>query len=111
MQDIKLDNGDIRFDYVTDDEEIVQSAEIILGTRKGEFVFAPEMGLTRSNILGKHYAKELAASDVYEALQQEERIRSVKVKTDINEHDRSITLSLVADIGEGKQKEMEVDYA
>jgi len=53
LQDIKLDDGDIQFDYVNDNQEVIQSAEIILGTRKGEFSFAPEMGLRRANLLGK----------------------------------------------------------
>ncbi|MCC4332639.1 hypothetical protein BFD03_05530 [Limosilactobacillus reuteri] len=110
MQDIKLDDGDIRFDYVNDDQEVIQSAEIILGTRKGEFSFAPEMGLRRTNLLGKKSDVEIASSDVYEALQQEDRLKNINVKAIVNDHDRSITLKLTGNVGETKA-EMEVDYA
>ncbi|MBB1078974.1 GPW/gp25 family protein [Limosilactobacillus sp. STM2_1] len=111
MQDIKLSAGDIQLDYITGSKEIIQSAEIILGTRKGEFVLAPEMGLNHSNLLGKKYAEEMAASDVYEAVRQEERIKNVKVDTKVDKHNRSITLNLTADIGNDKPVEMEVNYA
>lgn len=110
MQDIRLEDGDIQLDYVNDNQEVIQSAEIILGTRKGEFLLAPEMGLRRANLLGKKTDGEIAASDVYEALQQEERLKNVNVKAIVNDHDRSITLKLTGDVG-NTNTEMEVDYA
>lgn len=110
MQDIKLTDKDIQFDYVNGNKEVVQSAEIILGTRKGEFSFAHEMGLRRTNLLGKRSDIEIAASDVYVALQQEERLKNVNVKPILDERNRSITLKLTGNIGETKA-EMEVDYA
>ena len=110
MQDIKLSFKDIQFDYVNGNEEVIQSAEIILGTRKGEFELAPEMGLRRFNLLGKHGDTEIAASDVYEALQAEDRLSNVTVKAKVNKPNRSMTLNLTASIGD-TIAEMEVDYA
>lgn len=110
MKDIKLADGDINFDYVNDVNEVIQSGTIILSTRKGEFTLSDELGMDRSSMLGKNFSKELAASDVYEALQQDERFQNIKTVVEANTHDRTAKINLTATIG-GKDIEMEVDYA
>ena len=77
MKDIKLKDGDIELDYVTGTDEIVQSGTLILSTRRGESDLVPELGMDRSSLLGKNFSKELAVSDVYEALEQDERFTNV----------------------------------
>lgn len=110
MKDIKLTDGDINFNYVEDVQEVIQSGTIILSTRKGEFTLSNELGMDRSSMLGKNFSKELAASDVYEALQQDERFQNIKTAVEANTHDRSAKINLTATIEE-KDIEMEVDYA
>lgn len=111
MKDIKLNDGDIDLDYVTGADEIVQSGTIILSTRKGESDLIPELGMDRSSLLGKKFSKELAISDVYEALKQDERFTNVTALASSNYKDRSAKINLTATVSGGKQVEMEVGYA
>lgn len=111
MQDIKLVDGDMVLDYVKGNDEIVQSAEIILGTRKGEFPFDMSMGLNRTNLLGKKYSEQLAAADVYEAMSQEERLTNVSVTPTINDRERTMTLHVTANTTQGESISEEVEYA
>lgn len=110
MKDIKLADGDINFDYINDVDEVIQSGTIILSTRKGEFTLSDGLGMDRSSMLGKNFNKELAASDIYDALDQDERFQNIKTSIEVNEHDRSAKINLTATI-EDKEVEMEVDYA
>ena len=111
MKDIKLNDGDIELDYVTGANEVVQSGTIILSTRKGEFDLEPELGIDRSSLLGKKFSKELAVSDVYEALKQDERFTNITALASADYKDRSAKINLIATISGGKQVEMEVGYA
>lgn len=110
MKDIKLTDRDINFDYVRDTDEILQSGTIILTTRKSEFSLAPDLGMDRTSLLGKKFSKEIAANDIYEALEQDERFQNVKTDFDVNYHDRSAKVTLTATI-EDEEIGMEVDYA
>lgn len=109
MKDIKLKDGDIELDYVTGTDEIVQSGTLILSTRRGESDLVPELGMDRSSLLGKNFSKELAVSDVYEALEQDERFTNVTASADYQY--RSAKINLMATVSGGKQVEMEVGYA
>jgi phage baseplate assembly protein W len=73
--DIVIENGDIVM--VEGDEELAQSIQSILQTRKGEFFLEPDHGLSFDNILGKQANQYEARDDIVEAVSQEPRVASV----------------------------------
>lgn len=73
--DIVIDNGDIVM--VEDDEELAQSIQSILQTRKGEFFLEPDHGLSFDNLLGKQANQHEARDDIIEAVSQEPRVAAV----------------------------------
>ena len=91
-------------------DEVVQSGTIILSTRRGEFDLVPELGTDRSSLLGKGFSKEIAASDIYDALRQDDRFNSIHTTVVEDRDSRSATIHLTATVKE-QQVEMEVDYA
>lgn len=99
--DLVLENND--FVMVEGDEELVQSVQSNLKTRKGEWFLDENFGLDRTNILEKNNNKDLIHDDIVEACCQDERIATVEelVITD-NRHGRSrlITLRLMKDNGD-----------
>lgn len=98
----KLVNGDLVIEnnelvMIDGDEELVQSVQAILGTRKGEFFLDSEHGLSHENILGKPASQELARDDIIEALMQEERVASVpsiSFEDDKSKRKRNVNLSI-----------------
>ncbi len=110
MKDIKLVDKDINLDLVEGTDEVVQSGTIILSTRRGEFDLVPELGTNRSSLLGKKFSKEIAASDIYDALSQDNRFNDIHTTVVENRNSRSATIHLTATVKE-QQVEMEVDYA
>lgn len=110
MKDINLVDKDINLDLVEGTDEVVQSGTIILSTRRGEFDLVPELGTDRSSLLGKGFSKEIAASDIYDALRQDDRFNSIHTTVVEDRDSRSATIHLTATVKE-RQVEMEVDYA
>ncbi|MCT3385506.1 hypothetical protein [Lactobacillus johnsonii] len=110
MKDINLVDKDINLDLVEGTDEVVQSGTIILSTRRGEFDLVPELGTDRSSLLGKGFSKEIAASDIYDALRQDDRFNSIHTTVVEDRDSRSATIHLTATVKE-QQVEMEVDYA
>ena len=110
MKDIELVDKDINLDLVEGTDEVVQSGTIILSTRRGEFDLVPELGTDRSSLLGKGFSKEIAASDIYDALRQDDRFNSIHTTVVEDRDSRSATIHLTATVKE-QQVEMEVDYA
>lgn len=110
MKDINLVDKDINLDLVEGTDEVVQSGTIILSTRRGEFDLVPELGTDRSSLLGKEFSKEIAASDIYDALRQDDRFNSIHTTVVEDRDSRSATIHLTATVKE-QQVEMEVDYA
>lgn len=110
MKDIKLVDKDINLDLVEGTNEVVQSGTIILSTRRGEFDLVPELGTDRSSLLGKGFSKEIAASDIYDALRQDDRFNNIYTTVVEDRDSRSATIHLTATVKE-QQVEMEVDYA
>ena len=110
MKDIELVDKDINLDLVEGIDEVVQSGTIILSTRRGEFDLVPELGTDRSSLLGKGFSKEIAASDIYDALRQDDRFNSIHTTVVEDRDSRSATIHLTATVKE-QQVEMEVDYA
>ena len=110
MKDINLVDKDINLDLVEGTDEVVQSGTINLSTRRGEFELVPELGTDRSSLLGKGFSKEIAASDIYDALRQDDRFNSIHTTVVEDRDSRSATIHLTATVKE-QQVEMEVDYA
>lgn len=80
--DLAIENGDFAFT----DEDIVQSAEILLKSNKGEWFFDKEQGLDFKKIFGK-VSDGAVRHEVIQALSQEPEIKmieeiSVERKTD-----------------------------
>lgn len=88
-------------------EEIRQSVERILSTRKGEWFLNTEFGLNYDNLLTKQFDRELIELDVREAILQEERIDEViNIDIEHDRQDRKVKIKFVArvqsDILEGE---------
>lgn len=105
-KDIKLDaNGDMVREHgvvqwVYNEEQIAQSARIILATAEGEFELAPEAGLNRDNLLGKNLNQEYLAQDITDALtEQDPRIITVdSIDFVQTERNLKIELEMTADL-------------
>ncbi|AVM69059.1 hypothetical protein C3V36_07285 [Lachnospiraceae bacterium oral taxon 500] len=73
--DLVLENGD--FKIISGEDEILQSLERILTTRKGEWFLNEEIGLDYSELEKKEVDQELLRLSVIEAVLQEERVQEV----------------------------------
>ncbi|PFJ03223.1 DUF2634 domain-containing protein [Priestia megaterium] len=74
-RDLVIENNDLVL--INDDEELIQSVQNTLLTRKGEFFLDPEEGVSHDNLLGKGTSNEEARDDIIEALSRDERIQAV----------------------------------
>lgn len=100
MIDLALnENNDLNLSLIENDEETVQSIGIILRTRQGEFFGDPEMGLDQTNIFGKKYDREIASTDIFEALEQEERVNNSQLVSMI-QTGRSLAVQIKANVGD-----------
>jgi phage baseplate assembly protein W len=100
--DLVIENGELVM--ISDDEELVQSVQAILGTRKGEFFLDSEHGLSHENVLGKPANQDLARDDIIEALMQEERVASIlAVNFDDDKAKRKRNVSLTIEKSNGSQ--------
>ena len=113
MNSPKIINGDLviksnDFVMTTDDEDIIQSVQAVLQTRKEEFFLDLEHGLVRDNIIGKQASQDDARDDVIEAVSQDERIESVEeiIFTD-DRQKRTRTISLTLQKTDGETVQME----
>lgn len=93
--DLVIENGELVM--IDGDEELVQSVQAILGTRKGEFFLDSTHGLSHDNVTGKPANQDLARDDIIEALMQEERVASIPsvvFDDDKAKRKRSVSLSI-----------------
>lgn len=109
--DLVIENND--FVMAEDDEELIQSVQMVVQTSKGEFFLEPDHGLTRDNVLGKEANQDDAHDDIVEVISQEERIASVDeivFNDDRKSRVRSISLTLQKETGEAISiEEVELD--
>lgn len=82
----KIENGDIvikngEWVFVDGDEELAQSVESVLQTRRGEFFLDKEGGLRHENLFGKHTDENALRDDIIEAVSQDDRVNAI---TDIH---------------------------
>jgi phage baseplate assembly protein W len=107
----KLENGDLvvkdgNLVMISGDEELIQSVQSTLRTRKGEFFLDPEYGLSYNNLLGKAISEEEARDDIIEALSKDERIGAVK---DISFLKEGRTLKVSLTIQKQDETELTID--
>lgn len=113
MIDLKLTtDGDLEFDQdlslVDDIEEIKQALLIILKSKKGSFFSDENMGLDQTMLIGKGYDLDYVASNIAEALKQDERVASVVVN-DIKVIGRKLQVVFVATLEHYQTIEMGVE--
>ncbi|HJG83864.1 MAG TPA: hypothetical protein K8V21_00385 [Weissella thailandensis] len=112
MKDIFLDDdGGLDFKTVVDkSDEVMQSIRIILETKLGEFIGAPELGLDRTDLIDKEFNARYASQAIHDALGQDNRIGviSVNVIPDFNKRTTLAKLMLTVD-GEAKETEVELN--
>lgn len=112
MIDLKLTaDGDLEFDQdltLTDEiEEVKQALLIILKSKRGSFFADRNMGLDQTMLIGKKYDLDYAASNIAEALKQDERVASVVVN-DIKVIGRALQVNFIATLERDQTIEMEV---
>ncbi|MCG7409036.1 DUF2634 domain-containing protein [Paenibacillus sp. ACRRX] len=73
--DIQLSDGQVA--WIDGRDELAQSVRIRMGTRLGEYFFAPEMGLDHEKVLGKQVSEEGIREAIMLCLAEEPRIQSV----------------------------------
>lgn len=102
MQDILLKNGDIVFDssdlrVVSEEDELAQSVQNLLGIQAGEFIIEKGVGLDRGNMIGKDYHADYLKQDIaYAIKEQEPRITFIEnITTFIENRKLFIELSMV----------------
>ncbi|MGE7716970.1 DUF2634 domain-containing protein [Priestia megaterium] len=73
--DLVVENGNLIM--ISGDEELIQSVQSILKTRKGEFFLDSEYGLAYDNLLGKGASEAEIRDDIIEALSKDACIGAV----------------------------------
>lgn len=75
--DIVFDNN-VEVQTVDGNDEITQSIERILSTRKGEFFLDAGMGMDYSELEKKNYNEDIIIDNIREAIFQEDRVSSIE---------------------------------
>ncbi|WP_028546429.1 DUF2634 domain-containing protein [Paenibacillus taiwanensis] len=99
--DIQLIDGQVA--WIDGRDELAQAVRIRLGTRLGEYFFAPEMGLDHEKLLGKQVSEEGIREAIMLCLAEESRILSIdemELEWDVNTRQLSVQLTLTGTDGE-----------
>jgi phage baseplate assembly protein W len=102
--DLVVENGNLIM--ISGDEELIQSVQSILRTRKGEFFLDPEYGLSYDNLLGKGASEAEIRDDIIEALSKDDRIGTV---TNISFVKEGRTLKISLTIQKQDETELTID--
>ncbi|MCY9517935.1 contractile injection system sheath initiator [Paenibacillus apiarius] len=106
--DIQVSDGQIA--WIDGREELAQSVRIRMGTRLGEYFFAPDMGLDHDQMMGKQVDEDSIREAVMRCLAEEPRIQSVEeLEIDWDERARTVSMRLVIMSADGE--EVELNYA
>ncbi|MBN3523481.1 DUF2634 domain-containing protein [Paenibacillus apiarius] len=106
--DIQVSDGQIA--WIDGREELAQSVRIRMGTRLGEYFFAPDMGLDHDQMMGKQVDEDSIREAVMRCLAEEPRIQSVEeLEIDWDERARTVSMRLVMMSADGE--EVELNYA
>lgn len=103
--DLQLSDGQIAWIDVR--EELAQAVRIRLGTRLGEYFFAPDMGLDQERMVGKQADEDTIREAIMRSLMDEPRIQSIEdVEVTIDKHSRTAQVRLVMTSSEGEEVEL-----
>lgn len=103
--DLQLSDGQIA--WIDGREELAQAVRIRLGTRLGEYFFAPDMGLDHEQMVGKQVDEDTIREAVMRCLMDEPRIQSVEdVEVKRDKHSRTAQVRLVMTSSEGEEVEL-----
>lgn len=106
--DIQVSDGQIA--WIDGREELAQSVRIRMGTRLGEYFFAPDTGLDHDQMMGKQVDEDSIREAVMRCLAEEPRIQSVEeLEIDWDERARTVSMRLVMMSADGE--EVELNYA
>jgi phage baseplate assembly protein W len=101
VKSYKVVDDDIKLEFIEGLEDVKQSVQRILSTRKGEWFLNTDFGLNFDNIITKGFSKDAIELDVTEAILQDSRIDEV-VSVNI-EHDRTqriVAINFVAKVND-----------
>ncbi|WP_430110658.1 DUF2634 domain-containing protein [Paenibacillus sp. B1-33] len=103
--DLQLSDGQIA--WIDGREELAQAVRIRLGTRLGEYFFAPDMGLDQERMVGKQADEDTIREAIMRILMDEPRIQSVEdVEVTLDKHSRTAQVRLVMTSSEGEEVEL-----
>ncbi|NEZ40503.1 DUF2634 domain-containing protein [Paenibacillus alvei] len=103
--DLQLSDGQIA--WIDGREELAQAVRIRLGTRLGEYFFAPDMGLDQERMVGKQADEDTIREAIMRSLMDEPRIQSVEdVEVTLDKHSRTAQVRLVMTSSEGEEVEL-----
>ncbi|MGG0811447.1 DUF2634 domain-containing protein [Paenibacillus alvei] len=103
--DLQLSDGQIA--WTDGREELAQAVRIRLGTRLGEYFFAPDMGLDQERMVGKQADEDTIREAIMRSLMDEPRIQSVEdVEVTLDKHSRTAQVRLVMTSSEGEEVEL-----
>lgn len=103
--DLQLSDGQIA--WIDGREELAQAVRIRLGTRLGEYFFAPDMGLDHERMVGKQADEDTIREAIMRSLMDEPRIQSIEdVEVTIDKHSRTAQVRLVMTSSEGEEVEL-----
>ncbi|MDT8974836.1 DUF2634 domain-containing protein [Paenibacillus sp. chi10] len=104
-RDLQLSDGQIA--WIDGREELTQAVRIRLGTRLGEYFFAPDMGLDHERMVGKQVDEDTIREAIMRCLMDEPRIQSVEdVEVTRDKHSRTAQVRLVMTSSEGEEVEL-----
>lgn len=107
LQDGDLQLADGQIAWIDGREELAQAVRIRLGTRLGEYFFAPDMGLDHERMVGKQADEDTIREAIMRSLMDEPRIQSVEdIEVTIDKHSRTAQVRLVMTSSEGEEVEL-----
>ncbi|UHA71941.1 contractile injection system sheath initiator [Paenibacillus sp. 481] len=115
MRSWALRDGDLFFEkgqmqWVEGAEELAQAVQVRLGTRLGEYFFAPDMGIDHELVTGKHVTEDSVREALTDCIAEEERVNSLEVESmEFDEQTRQLNVELFIAGQDGE--EVSVTYA
>ena len=96
MKTLLLQENDIQLEFVEKEDELLQSLQRILSTRRGEFFLSPFLGLSYENFYEKQPDLAAVKLDIREAIFQESRIEEIiELNLDFNDTERKLTINFI----------------
>jgi len=108
MKALKVVDGDIIFEEVSDTDEVVQRIKEAFGTNKGEWFLDPNEGFYYSVIRGKNISEEEVRAEIQSVADQiDEMDHAENIRLDFDRSKRKLAVFFTAVLTNGERVQIE----